>query len=258
MAPPAIVVTNLVTKFGTQVVHNNLNLTVAQGEILGVVGASGAGKSVLLNTILGLLRPASGSIELMGVDVTASTPSVRRIIDRSCGVLFQGGALFSSLTVCENIQVPLAEVVGIRGPLARQMANLKISLVGLDPTTQTKFPAELSGGMTKRAALARALAIEPPILFMDEPTSGLDPLSAQAFDDLIHTLHQNLNFTAFMISHDLDTLKALANQIGVLVNKKLVVGTISELMNSKNPWIHGYFHSIRAQEVFNGVVKGVD
>ncbi len=246
---PVIEIKDLVTAFGTQVVHDHLNLTIYKGEIIGIVGGSGSGKSVLLRTILGLKRPRSGTVKLMGENINQIGNKTRAHIDRSCGVLFQSGALYSSLTVRENILVPLKEIAGICPPFADSIVALKLGMVGLSLDTASKYPSELSGGMTKRAALARALALDPSILFLDEPTSGLDPISAEAFDTLIKSLHDNLGFTVFMISHDLDTLK-ICTRIAVLVHKKLLIGTIEELRQIQDPWVHDYFHGTRAQEVF--------
>lgn len=246
---PVIEIKDLVTAFGPQIVHDHLNLTVYKGEIIGIVGGSGSGKSVLLRTILGLKRPSSGTVKLMGETINAIRDETRIHIGKSCGVLFQSGALYSSLTVRENILVPLKEIVGVYPPFADSIVALKLGMVGLPLDTASKYPSELSGGMIKRAGLARALALDPSILFLDEPTSGLDPISAEAFDTLIKSLHDNLGFTVFMISHDLDTLK-ICTRIAVLIHKKLLVGTIEELKQIQDPWVHDYFHGARAQEVF--------
>lgn len=251
---PVIEIKDLVTGFGAQIVHDHLNLTVYKGEIIGIVGGSGSGKSVLLRTILGLNKPISGTITLLGKDISQADEKAQEHIDISCGVLFQSGALFTSLTVQENILVPLKEIAKISPPFADSIVALKLGMAGLPLDTATKFPSELSGGMTKRAGLARALALDPSILFLDEPTSGLDPISADAFDTLIKKLHDNLGFTVFMITHDLDTLKAVCTRIAVLVHKKLLIGTIEELRKIQDPWIYEYFHGKRAQEVFG---KGI-
>ena len=251
---PVIQITNLVTSFGSQVVHDHLNLSVYKGEILGIIGGSGSGKSVLLRTILGLNPPISGTIRILGKDISKNDPSIQDHIDKSCGVLFQNGALYTSLTVKENILVPLKEVGKIMPPFADSIAALKLGMMGLSLEVGTKYPAELSGGMTKRVGLARALALDPDILFLDEPTSGLDPISAEAFDILIKKLHDSLGMTVLLISHDLDTLKMLCTRIAILVNKQVLTGSIEELKKIKDPWVHDYFHGRRGQEIFG---KGV-
>lgn len=246
---PVIDIKNLVTELGPHVIHDQLNLKIYEGEIIGIIGGSGSGKSILLKTILGLIQPKSGTIHLMGQNVSCMTAINRRLTNQMCGVLFQGGALYTSLTVKENILVPLREIAQIESILSDEVVALKLGMVGLPLETASKYPSELSGGMIKRAALARALALDPMILFLDEPTSGLDPIAAEAFDSLIKELHGSLGFTVFMITHDLDTLKS-CNRIGVLVHKKIIMGTLDELMNIKDPWVYDYFHGIRAKEIF--------
>lgn len=246
---------DLVTKMGSQLIHDHLSLDVYKGEIIGIIGGSGSGKSVLLKTILGLIRPMSGTIYLMNQNVSSMTAVNRRLTNQMCGVLFQGGALYTSLTVRENILVPLREVAKIKSSLLEEIVALKLDMVGLSLDTASKYPSELSGGMVKRVALARALALDPMILFLDEPTSGLDPIAAEAFDSLIKELHTNLGFTVFMITHDLDTLKS-CDRIGVLVHKKIIVGTLEELMEVQDKWIYDYFHGARAQEVFGSNMRG--
>ena len=252
---PIIDIKNLVTELGSQIVHDHLNLKVYQGEIIGIVGGSGSGKSVLLKTILGIIQPKSGIIQLMGQNVSDMTAVNRRQTNQMCGVLFQSGALYTSLTVRENILVPLREIAGIDPSLSDKIVALKLGMVGLPLETASKYPSELSGGMVKRAALARALALDPMILFLDEPTSGLDPIAAESFDFLIKELHASLGFTIFMITHDLDILKS-CNRIGVLVNKKIIMGTLKDLMNIKEQWVYDYFHGIRAQEIFASTLRG--
>ncbi len=246
-APPVIRVRGLVTRFGTQVVHDGLDLDVRKGEVLGVVGGSGTGKSVLLKEILGLMHPAEGRIELLGRD-TAGLPEAERVaLQARTGVLFQNGALFSSMTVAENVMVPLKEHTDLPLALAAEIARVKIGMAGLPPNAGAKFPSELSGGMIKRAGLARALALDPEILFLDEPTAGLDPIGAAAFDQLIHNLQRSLGLTVFMVTHDLDSLTSICDRIAVLVDKKVRVGTLDELLQDTHPWIHEYFHGPRGR-----------
>ena len=241
-------VRGLRTEFGTQVVHDNLDLDVYRGEVLGIVGGSGTGKSVLLRAILGLLKPAAGSIEVLGQDVRSLAPEARRQLERRWGVLFQDGALFSSLNVAQNVEAPLREHFRLSQRLMDEIAALKISLVGLEPSVGAKFPAELSGGMRKRAGLARALALDPEILFLDEPTAGLDPIGAAAFDQLIRTLRDALDLTVVMVTHDLDSLQAICDRIAVLAERKvLVVGTMEQMLAETHPWIRSYFHGPRAR-----------
>ncbi|HEU0277235.1 MAG TPA: ATP-binding cassette domain-containing protein [Rhodanobacteraceae bacterium] len=241
-------VRGLRSQFGTQVVHENLDLDVYRGEILGVVGGSGSGKSVLLRTILGLRRPDAGSVRLFGEDLH-HLPEARRVaIERRCGVLFQNGALFSSLTVSENVRVPLIEHTRLALRDAVRVAALKIALTGLGPEARHKFPAELSGGMKKRAALARALALDPDIVFLDEPTSGLDPIAAGAFDELIRTLRDALGLTVFMITHDLDSLHAICDRVAVIAHKRVVVAdTLDSVAGFDDPWVQEYFQGPRGR-----------
>ena len=243
-----IQIRGLVNQFGSQVVHDHLDLDVYKGEIIGIVGGSGAGKTVLLNSILGLNLPKSGIIKLLDHDV-GKYGSFQNLRWR-WGVLFQGGALFSSLTVAENIELPMLEIAKIPKDLANELVLLKLQMMGLDPYTATKFPAELSGGMVKRVALARALAIDAEILFLDEPTAGLDPIAATAFDKLIKILQGNLNLTVVMITHDLDTLHAICDRIAVMVDKRIMVGTPEEIQQNPHPWIQSYFRGERGKEVF--------
>ena len=243
-----IEVRGLVTRFGTHTVHENLDLDVWKGEVLGVVGGSGTGKSVLLRTIVGLNRPAAGTIKVLGVDVVNGSEADRRAVERRWGVAFQDGALFSSLTVEENVMAPMREHLKLSPALARALAELKVSLVGLPQSACAKFPSELSGGMRKRAALARALALDPEIVFLDEPTAGLDPIGAAAYDDLIGELQRALGLTVFMVTHDLDSLHAICNRIVVLAEKKVLAeGTMAEMLKVDHPWVREYFHGPRAR-----------
>ncbi len=236
------------TQFGDAVIHDKLDLDVYRGEVLGVVGGSGTGKSVLLRTIVGLLRPAAGTIEIFGQDLAKLAPAEKRLIDRRWGVLFQDGALFSSLTVAQNVQVPLKEQLRMPQHLMDQIAALKIAMVGLPADAAGKYPSELSGGMRKRAGLARALAMDPDILFLDEPTAGLDPIGAAAFDRLMGQLQKTLGLTIFMVTHDLDSLHAICDRIAVLAEKRvLTTGTMTEMLRETHPWIREYFHGPRAR-----------
>ncbi len=244
---PIISLRGIVNRFGPQVVHDGVDLDVYRGEVMGIVGGSGSGKSVLLRTIIGLNRPAAGTIEVLGKAMLRLSDSERRRIEEQWGVLFQSGALFSSLTVLENIEAPLKEHTAISPSLREQIAELKIRLVGLAPDAATKYPSELSGGMKKRAGLARALALDPEILFLDEPTAGLDPIGAAEFDDLIKSLQKSLGLTVVMVTHDLDSLVAICDRIAVLVDKKIKVGTLAELQRDQHPWIKSYFHGPRAR-----------
>ena len=243
-----IEVHELRNQFGTQVVHENLDLDVYRGEILGVVGGSGSGKSVLLRSIIGLNRPAGGSVKLLGNEVTTMSDSRRSEIERRCGVLFQNGALFSSLTVAENVMVPLREHHDIDQKLMERLAALKIALAGLPADAGAKYPAQLSGGMVKRAALARSIALDPDILFLDEPTAGLDPIGAAAFDQLILTLRESLGLTVFLITHDLDTLYTICDRVAVIAQKRvLIADTLDKVERFDEPWVHEYFQGPRGR-----------
>jgi phospholipid/cholesterol/gamma-HCH transport system ATP-binding protein len=246
-AAAVIRVRGLVTRFGNQVVHQDLDLEVRRGEVLGVVGGSGTGKSVLLRTIAGLNRPAAGRIEVFGEDLLALGEAARRRVERRWGVLFQDGALFSSMSVAQNVEVPLKEHLNLTPALMDEIAAVKIAIVGLPADAGVKKPAELSGGMRKRAGLARALALDPELLFLDEPTSGLDPIAAADFDTLIRDLQQSLNLTVFMVTHDLDSLYAICDRVAVLVDKRVKVGTIDELLADPHPWIQSYFAGPRGR-----------
>ncbi len=239
---PVVEVQGLVSKFGSHVVHDGLNLTLRKGEVLGVVGGSGAGKSVLLNTVIGLRRPDAGEVKVLGVDLNAATNAQRKAVEARWGVLFQSGALFSSLSVRENVAAPLREHARLSPRFADEVADLKIALTGLPADAGDLRPAELSGGMRKRAGLARAIAMDPELLFLDEPTAGLDPIGAEAFDVLIRNLSQTLGLTIFMITHDLDSLYAVCDRVAVIADKTIVAAApIPELERSEQPWIKAYF-----------------
>jgi phospholipid/cholesterol/gamma-HCH transport system ATP-binding protein len=238
---PVVRVRGLETRIGGRVIHHDLDLDLFAGEVLGVVGASGAGKSVLLRTIVGLTTPTAGSIEVFGQEVSARGGSASRRIEALWGVLFQDGALFSSLTVAENIQVPLRENLNLPPSLMDEICAVKLALVGLPADSGRKYPSQLSGGMRKRAGLARALALDPQLLFLDEPTAGLDPIAASEFDTLVRDLKEGLGLTVFLVTHDLDSLKAITDRIAVLVDNRLKIGTMAELVRDPHPWIQAYF-----------------
>ena len=242
----AIKVRDLVVGFGDQTVLDHLSLDVREAEILGVVGASGSGKSVLLRTIIGLLPKRHGTIEVLGVNLDHANEQERRALERRWGVLFQQGALFSSLTVRQNVQFPMRENLKLSQRLLDEMALAKLEMVWLTPQDADKFPSELSGGMTKRVALARALALDPEIVFLDEPTSGLDPISAGDFDELIRTLQQTLEITVFMVTHDLESLYTACDRVAVLADGKVVAeGPIPTMLESEHPWVKNYFQGKR-------------
>ncbi len=248
-AEPILKVRGLTNRFGEQTVHKDLDLDVQAGEIIGVVGGSGTGKSVLMRAILGLRPPQGGDIHVLGVDALNSSTKERLTIERNSGVLYQNGALFSSLTVLENVMVPLKEHhPELPYDLIQDLAVLKIRLSGLPDNAADKFPSQLSGGMVKRAALARALALDPAILFLDEPTAGLDPISAAAFDQLILTLQRALGLTVFLITHDLDTLYTICNRVAVLADGKVLVNApLTEVEKYDHPWVQEYFHGPRGR-----------
>jgi len=236
--------------FGKNTVLKGLSLDIRRGEILGFVGASGAGKSVLLRAILGLAKKSSGTIKMFGVDVDKASELERLQLDTRLGVLFQHGALFSALTVLENIQIPMREYLDLPKTLMDELALLKIELVGLPPDAARKFPSELSGGMIKRAALARALALDPDLVFLDEPTSGLDPISAAEFDELVIKLRDTMGLTVYMVTHDLDSLFTACDRVAVLGGGKILVeGTIEEMLASEEPWVKSYFRGKRARQL---------
>lgn len=243
-----IQVRDLVNRFGAQTVHEHLDLDVRRGEILGVVGGSGTGKSVLLRSIVGLRRPTAGQVHVFDQDLLRLSPDQRSQVERRFGVLFQNGALFSSLNIVENVAMPLIEHAALSRPEAQALAGVKLALASLPAGAETKYPSELSGGMVKRAALARALALDPEILFLDEPTAGLDPISASAFDQLILTLRNALGLTVFLVTHDLDTLYTICDRVAVLSQKKvLVVGPLDVVAENSDPWVQAYFHGPRGR-----------
>jgi phospholipid/cholesterol/gamma-HCH transport system ATP-binding protein len=233
-------------------VLDRVTLDVLRGEILGFVGGSGAGKSVLMRTIIGLLPKREGTIEVFGTDIAGLDGRERRVVERRWGVLFQQGALFSSLTVRQNVQFPMREYLHLSPRLIDEIALAKLEMVGLDPGVAEKFPAELSGGMIKRVALARALALDPDIVFLDEPTSGLDPVGAAAFDELIRTLQRTLGLSVFMVTHDLDSLHAVCDRIAVLVDGRVIAaGPIEAMLASEHPWLKSYFRGKRGRQVYH-------
>lgn len=245
---PAIRVRGITVGFGEKIILDNLDLDVKRGEVLGFVGGSGTGKSVLTRTILGLVRQRAGSIEVFGQNLADLNAEQHRAMERRWGVLFQHGALFSGLTVRQNIQVPMREYLNLSQGLMDELAMLKIRMVGLNPDAADKYPAELSGGMIKRAALARALALDPEIVFLDEPTSGLDPIGAAEFDELIRTLQKTLGLTVYMVTHDLDSLYSICDRIAALADRKIVAtGTLQDILNVAHPWVRSYFHGSRAR-----------
>ena len=244
---PMVEVRGLVNRFGTQVVHDGLDMEVNADEVFGIVGGSGAGKSVLLRSILGLQRPAAGSVRIAGHDITRMSEAELRPIKAGYGVAFQQGALYSGLTVLQNVQLPMIEHLALADDALEGLALLKIRLVGLPADAAGKYPAQLSGGMVKRAAVARALALDPRLLFLDEPTSGLDPISAAAFDELVLYLQQHLKLTVVMITHDLDSIFRTCNRVGVIVDKRMETGTLERIVEHPHPWIQAYFHGERAR-----------
>ena len=253
MAEVLIEVRGLVNRFGAQVVHDHLDMTVERGEVFGIVGGSGSGKSVLLRSILGLQRPRAGEVRMLGRDLTQlSTPELKDI-KATYGVTFQQGALFSSLTVLQNVQLPMLEHLQLSPRALEELALLKVRLVGLTDEAARKFPAQLSGGMVKRAALARALALDPQLLMLDEPTAGLDPISAAAFDELIMDLRQQLRLTVIMITHDFDTIFRTCNRVGVIIDRKMTSDTLEAITRNPHPWIQAYFHGERAQRFGQGL-----
>jgi len=253
---PVVQVQGLVNRFGTQVVHDGLDMQVMPDEVFGIVGGSGTGKSVLLRTILGLQRPQAGVVRIDGHDITQMTEAQLRIVKSHYGVSFQAGALYSGLTVKENIQLPMLEYLKLSERALDDLALLKICLVGLSPQAAGKYPSELSGGMVKRVALARALALDPSLLFLDEPTSGLDPIGAAAFDDLVLYLQRELKLTIVMITHDLDSIFRTCNRVGVIVDGRMISDTLEGIVDNPNPWIQEYFHGERARARVEAVQHG--
>ena len=252
-----IEVEGLRTQFGDNIIHDNLDLAVRRNEILGVVGGSGTGKSVLMRAIIGLKRPSAGTVRIFGEDFYAKTQQEQIETERRWGVMFQGGALFSSLTVAQNVMAPIREHLKLPHELAADIAAMKISMSGLPPDAGAKYPSELSGGMNKRAGLARALALDPEIVFLDEPTAGLDPIGAENFDRLIVNLKNSLGLTVFMVTHDLDTLHATCDRVAVLAEKRVIaIGTLDEVRRSDHPWIQEYFSGPRGRAALTA--KGYD
>lgn len=249
-APAAIIsVRDVVNRFGTQTVHDGVSFDVHAGEVFGIVGGSGSGKSVLLKTMLGLRKPDSGSVEVEGRDITQMSERDLRAVKQRYGVTFQHGALFTSLTVTENIILPLVESLRLQEATLQSLAELRLRMVGLPVEAGAKFPAQLSGGMIKRAALARALALDPVLLFLDEPTAGLDPIAATAFDDLVLYLRRTLGLTVVMVTHDLDTLARTCDRVAVLVDQKVIVDTLPGIVRNEHPWIREYFHGARGRVI---------
>jgi phospholipid/cholesterol/gamma-HCH transport system ATP-binding protein len=246
-ASPVISVRDVVNRFGRQVVHDGVSFEVFPGEVFGIVGGSGSGKSVLLRTMLGLRRPTAGAVELEGRDITAMSDAELREVKRRYGVTFQHGALFSSLTVAENITLPVAEAVDLDEPALASLVELRLRMVGLPLEAAAKHPAQLSGGMVKRVALARALALDPVLLFLDEPTAGLDPIAAAEFDSLVLYLRETLHLTIVMVTHDLDTLARTCDRVAVLVDGKVIVDTLEGIVANDHPWIRQYFHGARGR-----------
>lgn len=247
MAEPVIAVRGIVNRFGSQVVHDGLDMDVFEGEVFGIVGGSGSGKSVLLRTVLGLQRPRAGEVRLLGRDLTQMSERELRAVKATYGVTFQAGALYTALTVQQNVQLPMLEFLDLPPRALDELAMLKVRLVGLPADAAFKYPAQLSGGMIKRAALARALALDPRLLFLDEPTSGLDPISAAAFDELVMALQRELRLTIVMITHDLDTIFRTCNRVGVIVDRRMICDTREAIVDNDHPWIREYFHGERAQ-----------
>jgi phospholipid/cholesterol/gamma-HCH transport system ATP-binding protein len=247
---PVISVRDLTVGFGNAIVLDRVTLDVFRGEILGFVGGSGAGKSVLMRTVIGLLPKRQGTIEVFGTELSALGERERRSIERRWGVLFQQGALFSSLTAQQNVEFPIREFLKLSPRLTEEIVLAKLEMVGLQADVRTKYPAELSGGMVKRVALARALALDPDIVFLDEPTSGLDPISAAEFDELIRTLQRTLGLSVFMVTHDLDSLHAVCSRIAVLSAGRIIAaGSIETIMASEDPWLRSYFRGKRGRLV---------
>lgn len=250
---PILSARGIVNRFGTQTVHDGVSLDIRKGEIIGLVGGSGSGKSVLLKTMIGLQKPNAGEVIVAGKRLASLKPEE---VASLFGVLFQQGALFSSLTVAQNIMLPMKEHTDLTPGLREQLAAMKLALVEMKAEVGAKLPSQLSGGMIKRAALARALALDPLILFLDEPTAGLDPLTADAFDTLIRTLNENLGITVVMVTHDLDSLFALCHRVAVLVDRKVIVDTLDGLMGNPHPWIQEYFHGPRSRAAQAAVKEG--
>jgi len=256
MSEPVLQVQGLVNRFGRQLVHDGLDMEVGRDEVFGIVGGSGAGKSVLLRSILGLQRPQAGVVRIDGQDITRLSAAQLRPIKARYGVAFQEGALYSGLTVLQNVQLPMIEHLDLPPAARDELAILKIRLVGLPADAAVKYPAQLSGGMIKRAAIARALSLDPGLLFLDEPTSGLDPESAAAFDDLVLYLQKQLKLTIVMITHDLDSIFRTCNRVGVIVNRRMESDTLERIVDHPDPWIQAYFHGERARARLAGEAHG--
>jgi phospholipid/cholesterol/gamma-HCH transport system ATP-binding protein len=247
LSGPVVEARGIVNRFGAQVVHDGLDMDVREGEVFGIVGGSGSGKSVLLRTILGLQRPVSGSVCIYGRNINSLTEQEMREVKRGYGVTFQHGALFTSLNVRQNVQLPMTEFFDLDEATLDGLADMKLVMVGLGAQVGEKFPAQLSGGMIKRAALARALALDPKLLFLDEPTAGLDPIAAAGFDELVIDLQRNLELTVVMVTHDLDTIFRTCNRVGVIVERRMIVDTVDGIVANPHPWIREYFHGARAR-----------
>jgi phospholipid/cholesterol/gamma-HCH transport system ATP-binding protein len=250
-AKPEVIISvrDVVNRFGKQTVHDGVSFDVHAGEVFGIVGGSGSGKSVLLKTMLGLRKPDAGVVELEGRDITRMDDRELRHVKRRYGVTFQHGALFTSLTVTENVILPMVEMLELEEATLQSLAELRLRMVGLPVDAGAKFPAQLSGGMIKRAALARALALDPALLFLDEPTAGLDPIAATAFDDLVLYLRRTLGLTVVMVTHDLDTLARTCDRVAVLVDRKVIVDTLPGIVRNEHPWIREYFHGARGRVI---------
>ena len=240
-------VQGVVNRFGAQIVHNGIDMQVYEGEVFGIIGGSGAGKSVLLRSILGLRKPNAGSVRFLGRELGGMNAAEMHSLKASYGVTFQQGALFSSLSVSQNVQLPMLEHLQLTARALDQLALLRVQLVGLPVEAASKYPSQLSGGMIKRAALARALALDPVLLFLDEPTSGLDPISAAAFDELVIYLRSELKLTVVMITHDLDTIFRICSRVGVIVDGRMICDTLEAIVHNPHPWIQAYFHGERAR-----------
>lgn len=254
---PVIRVRDLKVAYGRNVILEHFDLDIPKGEVIGVIGPSGGGKSVTLRAIVGLKEPAAGTVEVFGEQLGTLSSEERSAIERRWGIMFQDGALFSNLTVRENVMVPMREHTDLNPDLRRALADMKIQMAGLSASAGDKYPSDLSGGMRKRAALARALALDPELLFLDEPTAGLDPITAAAFDKLIRDLQQALGLTVFLVTHDLDTLHAVCDRIAVIGEKRvLTVGTIEELRRYDHPWIQEYFGGPRGRAAAAGHQEG--
>jgi phospholipid/cholesterol/gamma-HCH transport system ATP-binding protein len=245
--PPVVSARGIVNRFGPQLVHDGVGFDVHAGEVFGIVGGSGSGKSVLLKTLLGLRRPDTGTVSLEGREITAMGDTELREVKRRYGVTFQQGALFTSLTVAENVALPVVEAMNLPPAAVASLVELRLRMVGLPLDAAAKFPAQLSGGMVKRVALARALALDPKLLFLDEPTAGLDPIAAAALDTLLLYLREALGLTVVMVTHDLDTLARTCDRVAVLVDGKVIVDTLEGIVANDHPWIRQYFHGARGR-----------